>query len=127
MPIGFRMDLLAKADTSNEGFLSSLAPVDLLATEDPNMSGDEGAGGRVRQAALHHFSTLQAHWEVPDDWKLANVTPKQTHEEPEGGSRKEQAGQPDHSAWQGYGADHLEYNHTAPTGQTGDQTQSAEI
>ncbi|RMC09699.1 hypothetical protein DUI87_13485 [Hirundo rustica rustica] len=36
---------------------------------------DEGADGRARQAALHHLSSILANWEVPDDWKLTNVTP----------------------------------------------------
>lgn len=64
--------------------------------------------------------------EVSDDW---NFIKYDTHpqEEPKGKSRKVQACQPDFSAWQGYGTDHLECDHTAPTGQPEDQTQPAWI
>ena len=37
--------------------------------------GTEGAGGRIHQATLHHLSTVLLTGEVPEDWRLANVTP----------------------------------------------------
>ncbi|KAJ7412690.1 hypothetical protein BTVI_45595 [Pitangus sulphuratus] len=55
--------------------------------------------------------------EVPDDWKVVNVIPI-TQKGIQGGPGQLQACQPDLSAWQGYGVDHPECNHTAPTGGT---------
>ncbi|KAJ7427848.1 solute carrier family 12 member 2 [Willisornis vidua] len=52
--------------------------------------------------------------EEPDDWKLAIVTPH-PQEKPEGRPGKLQTCQSDLSAWQGYGADHPECDHTAST------------
>ncbi|GAB0182815.1 hypothetical protein GRJ2_000746800 [Grus japonensis] len=61
--------------------------------------------------------------EVPDDWRLANVT---LIYKKEGGSRELQACQPDLSTREDYGAVHLECAYQAGAGQPGDQAQLAQ-
>ncbi|KAF4802597.1 hypothetical protein TURU_023604 [Turdus rufiventris] len=61
---------------------------------------------------IYHQSWLGG--EVPDDWKLVDVLP--TYKKGKRRIQELQACQPELSAQQGYGIDHFECDHMAPTG-----------
>ncbi|KAJ7415111.1 hypothetical protein BTVI_39409 [Pitangus sulphuratus] len=98
---------------------------DLLSHLDPHKSmGPDGIHPRVmRELAEEIAKPLSIIYQ--QSWLTGEVP--NPRKGPEGGPGKLQACQPDLSAWQGYGADHPSCNHTAPTGQTRDQSQPAQV
>lgn len=87
---------------------------------------DEEVDRRARQATLHHLSAVQAHWGCPR-WLKGGQCDTHPQKGPEEGSGKLQDSQPQLSAGQDYGTDHLECHHMAPTGWPRAQTQPAWI